>query len=222
MFIFKNKSFFSCKNIPIGIFLYRQSNTAMSKAEKTRQFIIEKTAPIFNTKGVAGTSIQDMIEATGLTKGSIYGNFKNKDEVAIAVFQYHLQKMRSVIDSAIDSKANSREKLLCYPDIYAQFLYNSLPDGGCAILNTAVEADDTHPLLKEYANHAVMSWKEKIINIIENGIATGELKKSNHAEAIALQIIATIEGAIMVTKLTGKSNYHQSLMDTLRQTINQL
>ena len=58
----------------------------MSKAEKTRQFIIEKTAPIFNKKGFAGTSLSDMTEATGLTKGSIYGNFADKDEVAMAAF----------------------------------------------------------------------------------------------------------------------------------------
>ena len=59
----------------------------MSKAEKTREFIIEKAAPIFNTKGYAGASLNDIIDATGLTKGSIYGNFENKDEVAIAVYQ---------------------------------------------------------------------------------------------------------------------------------------
>ena len=39
----------------------------MNKAEKTRQFIVEKTAPIFNMKGDAGTSLSDMTEATGLT-----------------------------------------------------------------------------------------------------------------------------------------------------------
>jgi hypothetical protein len=62
----------------------------MSKAEKTRAFIIEKAAPIFNMKGFAGTSMADLTEATGLTKGAIYGNFENKDEVALAVYDYNL------------------------------------------------------------------------------------------------------------------------------------
>lgn len=43
----------------------------MTKAEKTRNFIVEKTAPIFNMKGYAGTSLNDITAATGLTKGSI-------------------------------------------------------------------------------------------------------------------------------------------------------
>jgi AcrR family transcriptional regulator len=52
----------------------------LSKAGRTRQFIIETTAPIFNTKGYEGTSMSTLTEATGLTKGSIYGNFENKEE----------------------------------------------------------------------------------------------------------------------------------------------
>jgi len=51
-----------------------------TKAEQTRQLIVEKTAPIFNVKGYAGTSVSDMTKATGLTKGSVYGNFANKAE----------------------------------------------------------------------------------------------------------------------------------------------
>ena len=73
----------------------------MSKAERTRQFIIEKTAPIFNEKGYAGTSINDLTEATGLTKGSIYGNFENKDEVALAAFDYNFERVITFIKSKI-------------------------------------------------------------------------------------------------------------------------
>ncbi|MCP2807331.1 TetR family transcriptional regulator, partial [Salmonella enterica subsp. enterica serovar Typhimurium] len=64
---------------------------AESKAERTRQYIIDKAAPIFNKKGYAGTSLNDLIEATGLTKGAIYGNFENKDEIALEAFDYNLK-----------------------------------------------------------------------------------------------------------------------------------
>jgi TetR/AcrR family transcriptional repressor of nem operon len=59
----------------------------MTKAEKTKAFIIERSAPLFNSKGYSGTSMNDLMEITGLTKGSIYGNFENKDEVALAAFR---------------------------------------------------------------------------------------------------------------------------------------
>ena len=47
----------------------------ISKSDRTKQFIVEKTAPVFNEKGYAGTSLTDLTNATRLTKGSIYGNF---------------------------------------------------------------------------------------------------------------------------------------------------
>jgi TetR/AcrR family transcriptional repressor of nem operon len=81
----------------------------MSKAERTKQFIVEKTAPIFNTKGYAGTSLNDMINATGLTKGSIYGNFVNKDDVALAAFDYNLKKVDTIIRQEIAACESYRE-----------------------------------------------------------------------------------------------------------------
>ena len=74
----------------------------MSKAEETKAFIIEKIAPVFNKKGYAGTSLSDMTEATGLTKGSIYGNFSNKDEVALAAFDHNFSKVNAIISGEMD------------------------------------------------------------------------------------------------------------------------
>src|ERR1700755_3157815 len=108
----------------------------MSKADRTRQFIIEKTAPLFNTKGYAGTSLTDMIEATGLTKGSIYGNFAGKDEVALAAFDNNTQKVTNIIGAEMDKQAPCRDRLLVYIDVYDNFLKYPFPVGGCPILNT--------------------------------------------------------------------------------------
>src|SRR3546814_1051842 len=114
----------------------------IGKAEKTLSFIIEKTAPIFNMKGYVGTSLTDMTTVTGLTKGSIYGNFINKDDVAIAAFDYNLGRVTAAIHAEMNKKETSKEKLLVYADIYHKLLRSTIV-GGCPILNTATEADDT-------------------------------------------------------------------------------
>lgn len=61
----------------------------MKKSLETRSFIIKKVAPLFNKKGFAGTYLSDMNEATSLSKGSIYGNFKDKNEVAIEALKFN-------------------------------------------------------------------------------------------------------------------------------------
>ena len=194
----------------------------MTKAEQTRNFIIEKTAPIFNTKGYEGTSMSDITAATGLTKGSIYGNFANKDEVALAVFDYNLSKTQNIISGCMSKQNSFRGKLMCYVSVYDNFLAHPFPEGGCPILNTAVEADDTHPALKKKAAAAIMAWKNKITDLIEKGIAAKEFKPKTNAEEQALVIIAAIEGAIMITKLTGKLSYRKAIMENIKTTINSL
>src|ERR1700749_360026 len=124
-------------------------NNELSKAERTRQFIIETTAGIFNTKGYAGTSLSDLTEATGLTKGSIYGNFENKEEVALAVVDYNLNTVSEKIRQLIAKADTFHDKLMVYATVYNTNSFVS--KGGCPILNTSVEADDTNELLKDRA-----------------------------------------------------------------------
>ena len=134
----------------------------MTKSEKTKQYIIEKTAPLFNTRGYAGTSMNDMVAATGLTKGSIYGNFKNKDEVACAAFDSNFSRIQNLIGSELEKHRTYKGKLLAYTKVYENFLKDPFPIGGCPILNTATESDDTHPELKKKAGTALTSWKNSI------------------------------------------------------------
>ncbi|MEI9935220.1 MAG: TetR/AcrR family transcriptional regulator [Ferruginibacter sp.] len=194
----------------------------MSKAEKTREFIVEKTAPIFNTKGYAGTSLSDMTEATGLTKGSIYGNFANKDEVALAAFDYNLKKVETLIRNEMSRHKLIREKLLVYAYVYSEYFKPAFPIGGCPILNTATEADDTHPALKKKAANAIASWKTKIVSLIEEGVKQKEFKSVIDAERVALTIIAMIEGATMIAHLTGKQAYRQTIMLSVENLIKTL
>jgi TetR/AcrR family transcriptional regulator, transcriptional repressor for nem operon len=194
----------------------------MRKSERTRQFIIEKTAPIFNTKGYAGTSISDITGATGLTKGSIYGNFANKDEVALAAFDYNLGQVQAILHTEIEKQTTAKDKLLVYVEVYDNFLKYPFPAGGCPILNTAIEADDTHQLLKNKAAEAISTWKRKISQLVSMGIETKEFRPSVNPEQVALTVIAMIEGAIMITKLTGKTNFRKSILQSAEKYIAEL
>ncbi|NMH28151.1 TetR/AcrR family transcriptional regulator [Flavobacterium sp. SE-s28] len=196
----------------------------MGKAEQTRLFIIEKTAPIFNAKGYAGTSLQDITAATGLTKGSIYGNFSNKDEVAVEAFAYNVKQLQDAFNQEIETKKNYREKLLVFPSRYEKMFESQLMEkGGCPILNTAIDSDDTHPELRVKAFQAVISWKKTIESLLVKGMEAGEFRKDiDNPESIALTLIATIEGAVMISKLSGKEAHIKTIMQSVKKTIEEL
>ena len=190
-----------------------------SKSELTRQFIIEKTAPVFNEKGYAGTSMADLENATGLTKGSIYGNFENKDEVALAAFDYNFNMVSHYIKEKTSTTENAIERLLVYPNVYRKFFSIPFLKAGCPILNTSTESDDTHPPLKEKAANALHAWKKSVENQIKRGISRNEIKEDTDPAEFAVVLIALIEGAIMQAKLTGRNKELGISMDYLEKLI---
>lgn len=194
----------------------------MNKAERTKQFIVAQTAPVFNRKGFAGTSLNDITAATGLTKGSIYGNFESKDEVALAVFDYNLSKVTDIFNSEMSKYHTIKEQLMVYVEVYSNFSKYPFPAGGCPMMNTATEADDTHPQLKKKAQDAILSWKKSLTRLIEKGMSNSELKPDINAEQTAISIIAIIEGATMIANLTGNSRYRKMVMQTVEKMINEL
>ena len=214
-------AFILYRSVFLVILAVNMSDT-ISKSDRTKQFIIEKTAPIFNEKGYAGTSLTDLTNATRLTKGSIYGNFENKDEVALAAFDYNFNRVTLYIRERILSTDNSIERLLVYPNVYRDFLKIPFLKPGCPILNTSTEADDTHPRLKEKAFNALNFWKASIENQIKRGIERKEIKAETNPTEVALILMSLIEGAIMIAKVTGKSNELRSTMNFLEKMILEL
>ena len=194
----------------------------MSKAEQTKQFIIAKTAPIFNTKGYSGTSLNDMIAATGLSKGSICGNFENKDDVALAAFDHNYSLIVSYLRKQIELRPNMIDRLLVYPETYSSFLELPILEAGCPILNTAIEADDTHPLLRAKAINALMFWKQAVIKSINTGIERKEIKDTTDANQFSFILMSIIEGAVMQAKVTGNSEVLKVTMDYLEKLIKEL
>ena len=194
----------------------------MTKAEKTKQFIVEQTASLFNKKGFAGTSLNDITAATGLTKGSVYGNFGSKDEVALAVFDYNIKKVTNIFRTEIGKCETIREKLMAYVEMYSNFQKFPFPAGGCPMLNTAIEADDTHPQLKEKARQAINAWIKSITKLVEEGIRLKEISEEVDATQVALTIIASIEGMTMIANLTGKTEYRKTIMNSVAKMIGDL
>lgn len=192
------------------------------KAERTKQFIIEQTAAIFNRKGYAGTSMNDLVEATGLTKGSIYGNFENKDEVALAAFDYNFETVNDYIKSKMKERSTVTDQLLVYPETYRNFMKLPFLYAGCPILNTAAEADDTHPLLKEKAANALAYWRSSVERHVLRGIEIGEFKADANPAQFASVLMALVHGAVIQAKVSGKLAGLSSAMDFLEQEIQTL
>ncbi len=189
------------------------------RSERTRQLIIESAAPIFNKKGYAGTSMSDLTAATGLTKGSIYGNFKDKDDVAVHAFQHNIDLIFDFFSKELEAAGPTLDKLLAYPRGFRKVYRMILSYGGCPILNTAVEADDTHAVLRKMAVDVLAKWKKSIISLIEKGQSEGVIDTATHAKNMAEILISLMEGGSVLSKITGEESYMLNAIDTAEKVI---
>jgi TetR/AcrR family transcriptional repressor of nem operon len=204
----------------IFISLYYHLILKMSKAEKTKQFIIEKTAALFNTKGYLSTSLSDITQATGLTKGSIYGNFENKDQVAIEAYKYNAGQLSKIINRSFgDHYPTAVEKLYALVDFYRNNWHSVFSNGGCPLMNAATEADDSFPVLKNQVQRSFELWTAKITAVIQQGQENEEVKKNINAEEYASLFVMLIEGGILLSKTMDDEKFLNQALDKIRSMI---
>jgi len=171
----------------------------MPKGQKTRARIIAEAASLFNQRGFEGGSLSELMEATGLEKGGIYRHFSSKEELAAEAFDYAWKL-------ALDTRMHDLERIPNSVDKLKQFIANfidrrsSVP-GGCPLLNTAIDADDGNPILRERARAGLHDWRDRLRSIVDQGIKRGEIRRGVNAKEVATLIISSLEGALVIGRL---------------------
>lgn len=194
----------------------------MSKAQNTKARIIEQAAALFNQRGYTGSSMSDLMRVTGLQKGGIYNHFHSKDELALEAFDFAAHRVQQRFLGALKGKRQAVDRLLAILSVYEHLLDDPPIQGGCPILNTAVESDDTHPALRERAQRAMDGWRNLIHRIVNQGKLRHELDATVDADIVATIVIATIEGAVMLSKLYGDPAHLERAVNYLKTYVQQL
>ncbi len=177
---------------------------AMGKGEKTRQRIIEQAAPLFNRGGLAGCSTQDILDATGLKKGGLYRHFSSKQELAAECLKYSLALVFQARSGNADHIPNAIDKLHYLVD---RFVSTPSPlKGGCPLMNAAVDSDDGDPQLRRISQAALRAWRSRLLQILKDGIERGEVARGTDPVRIANNVIAILEGSLLISRLERTSS----------------
>ena len=188
----------------------------MSKGQITRTHILKQSAQLFNLKGYAGSSMADLMRVTGLKKGGIYNHFSSKDDLALASFDYAIAQIQERQRQLLKGKRLTRDRLYALVDgFYGQDAEAPVFSGGCPLFNTAVEADDAHPVLKAKAKGALVRWHELLSRIVRLGQKRGEVLPEIDPNQVATIIISMLEGAIMMNNLADDSPHLQVAVEHL-------
>lgn len=193
----------------------------MTKAERTRQFIIERSSAIFNTRGYDSTSLSDIQNATKLTKGAIYGNFANKKELAIAAYEHNFSSLMEKISALMKHTHSAKSALMAYANFYVQNWETVFKVGGCPMLNAAVEADDHLHYLRDAVRKSMQRFMKILQKTIEEGQARNEFKADVNSEEYAATIFTIMEGNILLAKTMNDPKYFQLSANRIKYIVEQ-
>jgi TetR/AcrR family transcriptional repressor of nem operon len=192
----------------------------VTKGEQTRREIVRKSAPFFNQKGYEGTSLSDLMEATGLQKGGIYRHFSSKEELATEAFDYSWGKAVSGRLDGVAEIPDCVNRLKKMIDNFVE-LRAGLVRGGCPLMNTAIEADDGNPALRARAKKALQNWTVRLSRITTEGIEKHQI--DHHIDPLKLSqlIIGSLEGALLISRLQNSDEPLRAIKQHLSEYLEQ-
>jgi AcrR family transcriptional regulator len=190
--------------------------------DQTKEKILKKSGVLFNTQGYKSTSISDITNATGFTKGAIYRHFKNKENLERETL-FHLSSIMFLkLRDKIKIENTAGEKLRAIFKFFDSYVTKPELKGGCPLLNAAIESDDAHPVLRREALKVLDILRDSIINILKNGIKHKQLRKDIDLESFATLVIGGLEGAIMMSKLRGTNDDIRRMIVVLNRHLTEI
>lgn len=178
----------------------------MRDAEGTIERILDKSGELFNTRGYKATSLSEITALTGLTKGAIYRHFESKEDLEKKTLHHLSSKMYDKMKSVIKAEPTAGKKLRAIFSFFGSYTTDPPITGGCPLLNVAIESDDAHPKLRKGALEILDTLRDSIIRILDNGIKHDQIREDIDRNYYATLIIASLEGAIMMSKLRGNND----------------
>ncbi len=174
---------------------------AISKGQNTRAHILKTTRHLFTTQGFGNTSISTIIAVTGVKKGNLYYHFASKEELGLAVLLDAQEEFAGFLNDSFQGE-KPIDKILNSCEMLLEFLQKQNFVGGCLFGNTALEMSDGNSRFGIIIQDVFDYWTAKIEQHLIEGQDDGSFVSSIPISALATTVVATIEGGIMMSRVS--------------------
>lgn len=166
-----------------------------SKGTRTKENIVEKSLHIFSVKGYYNTSVNDILEATQLTKGGLYGHFKAKDEIWQAAYERAVKIWREIVFKDIKTIKDPLQRIeTALDNDLNRYLGGDVFEGGCFFLNMMVELSNQSARKGERVRKGIMGFSGVIAGWLEEAAEKGMLKPGVDIDEVSDFIVVALNG----------------------------
>jgi TetR/AcrR family transcriptional repressor of nem operon len=174
------------------------------EGRQTREAILEAATRLMQIKGYNATALDDVLRESGVGKGSFYYHFKSKEELGYAILDHLVAGFvaRTVEPCFADPAGRPLDQVRCFLDRVLQAQREMNCVGGCPLGNLASELSDVHEGFRARLAQVFSSWRERLTQALQKGQARGDVGPECRPGEVAQFLMASLEGAILVTKVT--------------------
>jgi len=167
-----------------------------AKGDLTRQHIIDKSMQLFSVQGYFNTSIADIVKATDLTKGGLYGHFRNKQEIWDAVYDECVRIWKSTVFQGVRDIPDPLTRIeRVIENNLKNYLGAGVFEGGCFLLNSLVELAGQSPTMSRRVLEGFKGFAALLHLWLEEAAQQGLLKDGLNLPEIANFMVISLNGA---------------------------
>jgi TetR/AcrR family transcriptional repressor of nem operon len=175
-----------------------------AKAAATRDQILDAAARLIHLRGYHGTSLDDVLRESGVGKGNFYYYFRSKEDLGFAIIDRVVERFleRTLEPAFVDPTADPLDQVRAFLDRLLDVQRQRNCVGGCPMGNLACELSDVHEGFRQRLADIFERWRMMLATTLERGRESGRLRADLDAASAAGFVVASLEGAILMAKVT--------------------
>jgi len=195
------------------------AETKSAKGAATRDQILDAAARLIHLQGYHCTTLDDVLRESGVGKGNFYYYFKSKEELGYAIID---RLVRGFVERTLDPAfADTACDPLAQIDGFLDRVLDNLRQrncvGGCPIGNLASELSDVHEGFRMRLAEIFVQWRATLARALRRSHAAGRLSTDCNPEGLAHFLVAALEGAILMSKMTKDITVMEQCVDELKR-----
>ena len=184
-----------------------------------KELVIKQVTNVFHNKGYNATSMQDLVDATGLNRSSIYNTFNSKQNLFLECLSSYQNIYKERITNGMLKVSNALEAIDFLMALYLEDIVNDKEDKGCLIVNCKSEMANHDKTITQF----LINNQDFMLHMLEEIIAKGQrellINKERTANEYALYLYTSIQGFRMMGILTNNKKQLESIIKIIRQTL---
>ncbi|MPM60590.1 HTH-type transcriptional repressor ComR [bioreactor metagenome] len=190
----------------------------MRKKEFEPDDIADAAMQVFWQRGYAATSVQDLVNGTGLSRSSLYSTFENKQ----ALYQEALRRYASITTDNVELLSSQQPAKVLIRELLERIAEDELHDPqrrGCLVANATLELAGHDEAVAQLVAHNLQRLQKALEKLIQRAQKSGELAADKSPRALARFVVNTMQGMRVMGKGCAAAQRRQTLQDVIEVTL---